>query len=138
MQGKAAVVALALILGMTAKTDAAEIDIKSHSKGIWSIPGNDKEQRWIIIHNLTEARRTGIYQIEVISRKNGAPVWAIQHLANHMAITESALAHSVIKPLQKGAVYPESFDYAFKEWQAENNGMGGAVCKLTVLKCLGL
>ena len=112
------------------------IDIQSHEKGIWSIKGSDKEQRWIVIHNLAEGKSTGIYHIEVIQQDAGAPAWQFEHLARHMAITEDALKRSVLKPLNRGAVYPEPYDDALSKWTAKNSGNGGEVCHTSVLDCI--
>ena len=120
--------------GLYADTDT--IDIQSHDKGIWSINGTEKEQRWLVIHNLADGKKTGIYHIEVIQKATGAPSWRIEHLARHMAITETALIRSVVKPLSSGAVYPEAFDDALAEWQAENGGNGGEVCRTSVIDCI--
>lgn len=103
---------------------------------IWSIKNTAKQNRWVIIHNLNEANNTGIYHIEVIGRNKKDPVWKIEHLAKHIAMTKPALLASIIKPLSKGEVYPESFDNAFSNWQKENDGKGGAVCNTSVLDCM--
>ena len=89
-----------------------------------------------MIHNLKEARETGVYHIEVLARGIDDPVWKIEHVAAHMAITESALAASVLAPLNKGAVYPEIFDDAFMDWQKQNAGKGGAICASTIAECM--
>ena len=115
---------------------ASKLDINSHEMGIWSIAGSEKQQRWIVIHNLSEAKTTGIYHIEVIQRAAGAPTWQIVRLVNHMAITEKALKRSVIKSLDKGAVYPEPFNDAFAKWKMQNDGNGGAVCESSVMECI--
>jgi hypothetical protein len=115
---------------------SADMTIESHTKGIWSITLTSQQNRWLIIHNLTEAQTTGIYHIEVIARHKKSPAWQIQHLAAHIAITKLALLASIIKPLNKGDVYPETFDDALSIWQKENNGKGGAVCNTTVLDCI--
>ena len=114
----------------------AEVNIESNPTGIWSITDTAKQNRWLIIHNLTEAQKTGIYHIEVIGRNKKAPAWQIQHIAPHIAINKSALFASIIKPLNKGDVYPETFNNAFTAWQKENDGKGGAVCTTFVIDCM--
>ena len=114
----------------------AEINLEANNAGIWSITPTDQQNRWLIIHNLTEAKTTGIYHIEVIGRNKKAPIWQIKHLAAHIAINKPALLKSIIKPLKKGDVYPESFDNAFSVWQKENDGKGGAVCTTSVIECM--
>ena len=133
---KILIVTVSLLALMAAPALAAPPNLESHSKGIWSIGGTKGEKRWIIIHNLAEGKHTGVYHIEVIQRPVGAPVWQILRLVKHMAITEEALKRSIVKPLQRGDVYPESFDGALVKWKAENGGKGGAVCSSSVLECL--
>ncbi|NTV93859.1 MAG: DUF5086 family protein [Thiobacillus sp.] len=127
---------LALAVTLAGSAVAADNRIASHDRGIWSIPGKAGAKRWIVIHNLAEARASGIYHIEVLQRTKGAPAWQVERLARHMAITEMALERSVVEPLAGGAVYPEPFDDAFRRWQAENDGRGGKVCAATVSACL--
>lgn len=116
---------------------AAQPTLQDHALGIWALPDTAKLKRWVIIHNLADAKTSGIYHIEVIGRGIKDPAWKIQHLANHLAINEQALSASVTKPLTTGDVYPESFNTGFSSWQQENNGQGGAVCTTTVLECIG-
>lgn len=114
----------------------AAVDINSHETGIWAIAETETMQRWIIIHNLSEARSRGVFHIEVIGRNNGDAMWQIKHLVPHMAITREALKNSVVKPLKKGGVYPETYDYAYSEWLKENDGTGGSICRTSVLECM--
>ena len=115
----------------------AESRLQQHPIGIWSIAdGIDHERRWIIIHNLEEGMKSGVFHIEVIGRGKGQPAWNIRHISRHMAISENALLRSVIKPLKSGGVYPESFHDAYHAWQMQNNGKGGFVCHSDVLQCL--
>jgi hypothetical protein len=115
---------------------SAEINLEANTTGIWSITHTAKQNRWLIIHNLTEAQTTGIYHIEVIGRDKKALIWHTNTLAAHIAINKTALLKSIIKPLKKGNVYPESFDDALSEWQKENDGKGGAVCTTSVIECM--
>lgn len=133
---KSLIPALFLFASIMQSASASNEAINNHSKGIWSIANTDKEQRWIVIHNLPEARTTGIYHIEVIQKAKDAPAWKIVRLVSHMAITEAALKRSIVKPLDSGAVYPEPYDNALTQWQAQNNGKGGEVCNTTVLACI--
>ncbi len=96
--------------------------IFGHAGGIWEIPGTDKETRWLIIHNLAEARETG------------RPAWNVRRICDHMAITLPALERSVVRPLESGAVYPESFESAFAKWKKQAEG--GDVCATSVKDCL--
>ena len=115
---------------------ASANNILSHKLGIWSLPSAESMKRWVIIHNLEESRESGIFHIEVIGRENGDARWQIKRLVAHMAITDHALKNSVVNPLKKGGVYPETFDNAYSKWKDQNKGKGGNICKTTVLKCM--
>ncbi|MFZ2968755.1 MAG: DUF5086 family protein [Sulfuricurvum sp.] len=106
------------------------LPLESHR--LWSLASTAHQHRWVIIHTHTE----NLYHIEVIGRGKHDPVWKIVHLSPHIAITETALARSVIAPLTQGDVYPESFENGYAKWQQENNGTGGEVCQRTVIRCL--
>ena len=128
---------LAIVLAFMAPLAwCADLRLQDHPKGIWSLPGTAKAHRWLVIHDPAQSEASGIYHIEVLSRLTRDPVWKITHRAKHMAITREALLRSVVAPLSTGAVYPESFDYAYTEWQARNGGAGGEVCESDVLHCL--
>lgn len=124
--------ALALAAEAHAVEDAAIFD---HAAGIWKIAGAGSLNRWIVIHNLEEAKRTGLFHIEVIGREQGKPAWAIQHVCSHMAITLDALKRSVIRPLSRGAVYPESFTSGLIEWNKLSEAQR-VVCDRSVVECL--
>lgn len=111
-------------------------DIFEHKIGIWEISGVPGQKRWIVIHNLEEAKKTGLFHIEVIGRDKGQPVWSIKHIRNHMAITTEALQRSIVRPLKRGAVYPESFDTAFVEWKRKATKGEGPICKTSIVDCL--
>lgn len=126
---------LFLILSLWASS-ASSADLSGHRSGIWAIESTQGMSRWVVIHNLEEAKATGIYHIEVIGRQNGDAEWEILHLVRHMAITGEALNRSVIEPLKNGAVYPESFNDAFDLWRKENDGTGGEICDASVVECM--
>ena len=107
--------------------------LRSHENGLWSLDSSEKLDRWIEIHNLKDAIKTGVFHIDVIARKKGDPVWKIEHLKPHMAISLKALLASIRKPLKKGSVYPETFNYAYEAWL---KGDTKPVCRTTVLECL--
>ena len=127
---------IATIFFLFLSTIALAQDIATHEPGIWSIAPTTTMKRWIIIHNLKLAKESGIFHIEVVGRNNGDAAWQVKHLVPHMAITAEALKKSVIEPLNKGAVYPETFDDAYSNWLKENNGAGGSVCVTSVLECM--
>ncbi len=127
---------LFILIYLSSNLSVAEVALSDHALGIWALPDTAKLKRWVIIHNLAEAKTSGVYHIEVIARGVKDPVWKIQHLADHLAINATALSASVVKPLTTGDVYPESFNSGFARWQQENNGQGGAICTTTVLECI--
>lgn len=114
---------------------ADEVNFSTHEKGIWSLAEVGEMERWIVIHNLAEALETGIFHIDVIGRNAGEPEWSIFRLSNHIAITSVALSESVIEPLNKGAVYPESFQEAYSEW-LKASPEDQFICRTTVSQCI--
>lgn len=125
-----------LLLMLLCAPAAWAVGLHEHTAGIWSIESTAQEKRWLIIHNLAEGQRADLYHIEVIARRKGEPVWKIRHLAKHLAIRQAALLRSIRQPLNKGAVYPESFLSAYQQWQQQNNGAGGDICQTDVRSCL--
>lgn len=103
---------------------------------VWSLPSSATSSRWLVIHDRDAARAEGVYHVEVLERATGAPLWQVNHLAPHMAVTERALRASIVEPLRRGAVYPEAFDEAFAKWKEENAQRSAPVCTSTVIECL--
>lgn len=110
--------------------------IHNEFSGIWSIKGSFKQDKWIVIHNIDSSNTNTIYHIEVLSRKKTAQLWQIEHLVPHMAITKAALSKSIKKRLQKGAVYPESYNFAYQKWLNENSNSGGFICTTSIEQCI--
>ena len=127
---------MAVGLLLTSVGWCSESRLQDHTEGIWSLLNSKNEKRWIVIHNISQSAKSGVYHIEDLSLGKGEPVWKVHHLVNHMAITQEALLRSIIAPLKKGAVYPEAFDSAYKDWQSKNAGAGGVICKTQVSQCL--
>lgn len=125
----------ALLFLMSVSATAAE-SLETHTAGIWAIEPIAGLDRWLVIHNLEESLASGIYHIEVLARPTGEPAWRVDRIAPHMAISAEALQRSIVSPRDKGAVYPESFNDAFRAWQAENSGEGGQICTTSVQECL--
>ena len=125
--------ACVLPCGASAMEDA---DLFGHTKGIWAIEGKDTLERWVVIHNLAEAKDTGVFHLEVIGHEKDRPTWDIKRICTHMAITKDALKRSVTKPRDKGAVYPEAFDDAYAAWKNEAQAGRKVVCEMSVLDCL--
>jgi len=112
---------------------ASPADLFAHKAGIWALPETETHNRWVVIHNLEAAKTSGVFHIEVIARKKGAPKWSITRLCPHMAITGEALARSVTQPRSSGAVYPEGFDDAYGAWK---KGGQKPICSQSVIECL--
>lgn len=128
-----AVLLCSIPAGAVALDDAA---LFGHTKGIWAIEGKGSLQRWVVIHNLAEAKGTGVFHLEVIGHEKGRPSWDIRRICPHMAVTKDALKRSVVKPLNKGAVYPEAFDDAYAKWKKEADAGRKVVCDMSVPECL--
>jgi hypothetical protein len=126
----------ALLAGHAAASGEAEPDIFGHKPGIWQIADSAGQKRWLIIHNLEDAKNTGLFHIEIIGRNKGQPVWSIVRLCDHMAISQEALRRSVIRPLKSGGVYPESFDAAYAKWKNKSDQGRSDICTTTVADCL--
>jgi len=103
---------------------------------IWQLPATTHSTRWLVIHHRAASTSDGIYHIEVLERAKGAPVWQLKHLASHMAITTSALRASIVKPLKRGAVYPETFDFAYAAWKLQHAQGKTIICESNVVACL--
>lgn len=110
--------------------------VTDHITGIWSIKSPSNVQQWVVINNIDIRGNETIYHIEVLSRKKSAPLWQIQHLAPHLAVTQKALVRSIIKELHKGAVYPETYNAAYNKWLHDNNNTGGKICTSSIEQCI--
>lgn len=106
------------------------------SSPLWSIRSDEGKVRWIEIHNLATAAADGVYHLEVMERLRAAPLSQFKPLARHMAVTEEALRASLVEPLGKGSVYPESYAEAFSRWKAAQAGNHAFVCKVSINACL--
>ena len=105
-------------------------------RDIWSLPSSPGVHRWLVIHDRQGEGATRVYHVEVLERKAGEKPWQVTHRAPHMAVTEDALRRSVVKPLEKGAVYPETFDSAYAEWKRTNARNPAPVCGTSVPDCM--
>lgn|SRR5574341_181373 len=103
---------------------------------VWELSRSDSTVRWLVIHNLADGNKSGVFHVEVLERKIKDPIWRFTRLAAHMAVTEAALRASVRKPLRSGRVYPEHFNQAFAEWQKQREAGTAKICEQTVSDCL--
>jgi hypothetical protein len=103
---------------------------------LWSIRSDEGKVRWIEIHNLATAAADGVYHLEVMERMRADPPSQFKPLARHMAVTEAALRASLVEPVGKGSVYPESYDDAYTRWKIAQAGNHAFVCKVSINACL--
>lgn len=131
--------AFAVMAGFVAGTPVHAIDDQAlfgHKPGIWEIAPDGAMIRWVVIHNLAEARDSGVFHIEVVGRERSKPSWDVRRIRAHMAVTKEALKKSVVRPLERGAVYPEPFDDAYAQWKKQADGGRREVCETSVPECL--
>ncbi len=103
---------------------------------VWELSGAAHSVRWVVVHNLVDGRKKGVYHVEVLEREKGAPRWQFRRLAAHMALTRAALRASVVRPLKSGRVSPEQFEAAFAEWRRRSAAGTAPVCDRTIVACL--
>ncbi len=111
---------------------AAEPPPEVYSTDYWQIAGQPGKTTWIEIHNRQEARTSGIAHIEVLARKKGAPVWEVEHVCDHLAITTAALQRSVVSPYKTRGAYPESYLEAYHRWKADEQKGIAFVCSTSI------
>jgi len=104
---------------------------------LWTIRGNPGFVTWVEIQNGEEAKKTGVAHIEVACYRKGAPNDCF-HLCNHMAITTEALEKSVLRPRKTGAMYPESYQGALRQWQADEKAGKAVIYNKTIQEVLKL
>jgi len=119
-------------LGLTALTAIAVTPDELYQKEYWQIESAPGEVRWVEIHNISEARQSGIAHISVISRAKNAESWDVKRTIPHLAITTVALCSSVTKPIKVRPVYPEAFNEGFDRWKKENEERKAFVCTTSI------
>lgn len=100
--------------------------------GLWSLRAPPGRLRWVEIH----AQAGGVYHLEVLERGAADPPWQLRHLAPHLAVTGTALRASIVAPLRRGSVYPESFDSAYAQWRTLEAQGRAPVCRTSIERCL--
>ncbi|MBG7370174.1 DUF5086 family protein [Pseudomonas aeruginosa] len=125
---------LLLALGLSA---SAQADWSGPiEQPLWSLPAAPGLSRWLIVHNLSSAAADGLYHVEVLERRQGQQPGQFQRLAAPLALTAQALRASIVAPLKRGGVYPESYQFAYREWQRQQAAGQAPVCRSTVAECL--
>lgn len=103
---------------------------------LWSLAAPAGMRRWIEIHDRAAVPPGGVYHVEVLQRRIGDPPWKLRHLAPHLAVTTAALRASILEPLRRGSVYPESFDAAYARWRELEARGAAPVCDTRIDRCL--
>src|SRR2546423_657051 len=94
----------------------------------WKVEGKAGYVTWVEIHNIQEARTNGVAHVSIVARKTNSPVWQIEWVCPHIAITTDALKRSVIEPFKTREAYPERFYEAYNRWQAGEKLGKAVVC----------
>jgi hypothetical protein len=102
----------------------------------WRLASPPGITRWLEIHNLQDARSSGIYHVQVLERSANSPQWEIRSLADHIAVTTAGLRASILGVASEKPVYPERFDAAYQEWKELEAHGEAPVCHSEVAKCL--
>lgn len=130
---------IAVILWLTSTIPPAEADTTFTLMSIWRLPGTPSEERWLEVHQIEGSDAGTLFHISVLSRKRGAPVWSLEHLVPHMAVTESALHRSVIGPAPKERMsYPEQYNEGYDQWRKLRAQSSAPICETSVLDCANL
>jgi hypothetical protein len=103
---------------------------------VWRLPSPPGTFRWLEIHNLDDARSTGIYHVQVLERSANSPPGEFRSLADHIAITATGIRASIQGVANEKAVYPGTFDTAYRSWKKLEARGEAPVCNLEVAKCL--
>jgi hypothetical protein len=103
-----------------------------YSADYWEIPGPPANVTWVEIHHREEARNSGNAHISIIARKRGAPVWEIQRVCDHLAITKDALTRSVTRSLKIRGAYPERFFEAYARWREDEKKGTALICSISI------
>lgn len=110
----------------------AALPLDVYSTNYWEIAGSAEKITWVEIHNSQEAKATGIAHLEVLARRKGDPVWEVQHVCPHMAITTDALQRSVLRPFHGKSVYPETYESAFARWKLAAQNGSATICTTSI------
>jgi hypothetical protein len=102
----------------------------------WRLASPAGTRRWLEIHDPAGAKATGVYHAQVLERFHGQRRWQFRTLAGHMALTEAALRASIRGVANERAVYPETFDAAYRTWQRAQAEGRATVCESSVETCL--
>ena len=115
-----------LVLAFTGLAAQAGSKPEVYSTNFWEVEGKTGYVTWVEIYNSPEARTNGIAHVSVVRQKQDDPVWKLEWVCPHIAITTDALKRSVIRPLKAKGAYPEHFYEALNRWK-EDKRKGTAV-----------
>jgi hypothetical protein len=121
-------------------TIAAMMAYSSQMEGqskIWALNNiRPSENCWCIIRDSSNIKQKKVYHVEIVCRKKGKPKWDVEKIKPHLAIYKANLEKSVGKSLAKGDVYPEQYDWEFKEWKIKLEEGVAPICSTTIPNCL--
>jgi len=103
-----------------------------YASAYWEIKGEAEKLTWIEIQNPDEARSGGLAHVSVLARKKDAPVWQVEWIRAHIAITAEALARSVVRPLKIRGSYPEKYLDARRHWDEDRVKGVALVCTTSI------
>ncbi len=127
-------VAIAFLTGTAAAAPTAWTGAIDTTR--WRLASPAGSRRWLEIHDLAGAKTTGVYHVQVLERFHGQRRWQFRTLAGHLALTEAALRASIRGVASERAVYPETFDAAYRAWQRAQAEGRATVCESRVETCL--
>ena len=124
---------LAVMVGAFAS--AAEEGLLSSAKN-WEVRGAPGRITWVELHEI-DPDDSSVIHVALLSRKKTEKVWEVTHVRPHIAITLAALQRSVVRPLrEKRGVYPESFDFGYRQWKQQADAGKREVCGTTLYECV--
>jgi Domain of unknown function (DUF5086) len=118
---------------------AAETAADLAEGSIWMLAPTSNEIRWLEIHHVERGGPNSVYHVSVLARGKSDPVWKVQHLVPHIAITDAALRRSVIElTVRIRPSYPETYDDAYRRWLALKSDGKAATCDTSIIECAHL
>ncbi|MGB8356498.1 MAG: DUF5086 family protein [Chthoniobacteraceae bacterium] len=106
-----------------------ERDFSLHA--MWVVDETAKTVTWVEIHQTDDTQTTGIFHVSVYLRGKNPRSDALW-VCHHLAITREALERSLIRPLKRLGLYPESFEAGYHDWQQDQKKGTAFVCTTTI------
>ena len=103
------------------------------SNEAWQIPSPPSESRWVEIFNISEAAKTGVAHITILSENMDEARGRAACVVPHLAITINALSSSTTRAVGAGGYHPtQSDDYkkAYAQWKLEEQRGEAVICSI--------